>query len=139
MEELLEKEQILMAYYVQYYREPSTEDVKKLEAKLTEGLGQQRYAELMKELIDEGLVIGMDEVMERERQGFVAPMPTHEGMLYINDVLNLQSDAAEELQLDYFRNYLESSGWELTLEPVKSFISEAIRAEINEKSDSNQP
>lgn len=139
MEELMEKEQILMAYYVQYYRGATTEEVKKLDARLAEGVGQQHYAELMKELKDEGLVVGIDVVLEKVGQGNSVPMATHEGMLYVNDVLNLQSDAAEEFQLDYFRNYLEASGWELTLDPVKSFIHEAIKAEASEEPNSNYP
>ncbi|MDN3449032.1 hypothetical protein QMA09_02450 [Planococcus sp. APC 3906] len=139
MAELMDKEQVLMAYYAQYYREASTDEVRKLDARLSEGLGEARYAELMEELIDEGLAIGMAEVEKREQQGSPAPMATNEGMLYINNVLNLQSYAVEENQLDYLQNHLETSGLELTLEPVKSYIQEVIDKEADEEPNSNRP
>ncbi|WP_416143951.1 hypothetical protein [Planococcus koreensis] len=139
MAELMDKEQVLMAYYAQYYREASTDEVRKLDARLSEGLGEARYAELMEELIDEGLAIGMEEVEKREQQGSPAPMATNEGMLYINNVLNLQSYAVEEHQLDYLKNHLETSGLELTLEPVKSYIQEVIDKEADEEPNSNRP
>lgn len=139
MAELMDKEQVLMAYYAQYYREASTDEVRKLDARLSEGLGEARYAELMEELIDEGLAIGMEEVEKREQQGSPAPMATNEGMLYINNVLNLQSYAVEEHQLDYLQNHLETSGLELTLEPVKSYIEEVIDKEADEEPNSNRP
>lgn len=139
MAELMDKEQVLMAYYAQYYREASTDEVRKLDARLSEGLGEARYAELMEELIDEGLAIGMAEVEKREQQGSPAPMATNEGMLYINNVLNLQSYAVEEHQLDYLQNHLETSGLELTLEPVKSYIQEVIDKEADEEPNSNRP
>lgn len=139
MAELMDKEQVLMAYYAQYYREASTDEVRKLNARLSEGLGEARYAELMEELIDEGLAIGMEEVEKREQQGSPAPMATNEGMLYINNVLNLQSYAVEEHQLDYLQNHLETSGLELTLEPVRSYIQEVIDKEADEEPNSNRP
>ncbi|MBB5181467.1 hypothetical protein HNQ44_002932 [Planomicrobium koreense] len=139
MAELMDKEQVLMAYYAQYYREASTDEVRKLDARLSEGLGEARYAELMEELIDEGLAIGMAEVEKREQQASPAPMATNEGMLYINNVLNLQSYAVEEHQLDYLQNHLETSGLELTLEPVKSYIQEVIDKEADEEPNSNRP
>lgn len=139
MNELTEKEQVLMAYYAQYYRGASREDVKGLDARLSEGLGQERYAKVMKELQDEGLVIGMEEVEKRNGEGVPAPMATNEGMLYVNNTLNLQSDAVEEHQLDYLENHLETSGLELTLEPVKSYIEEAIQEQANEEPNRNRP
>ena len=138
MAELMDKEQVLMAYYAQYYRGASRDEVKALDAKLSEGLGEERYTELMEELVGEGLAIGMEEVEKREQQGISAPMATNEGMLYINNVLNLQSYAVEEHQLDYLQNHLETSGLELTLEPVMSFIQEAIDKEADEEPNSNR-
>ena len=139
MNELTEKEQVLMAYYAQYYRGASRDDVKGLDARLSEGLGQERYAKVMKELQDEGLVIGMEEVEKRNGEGVPAPMATNEGMLSINNTLNLQSDAVEEHQLDYLENNLETSGLKLTLEPVKSYIQEAIQEQANQEPNDNRP
>lgn len=139
MAELMGKEQVLMAYYAQYYRGASLDEVKRLNARLTDGLGEKHYMKLMKELVDEGLAIGMEEVEKREQQGTPAPMATNEGMRYINNVLNLFSDAVEEHQLDYLQNHLETSGLELTLEPVKSYIQEVIDKDADEEPNSNRP
>lgn len=139
MKELQDKEQILMAYYTQYYRGATTEDVKALDGRLSEGIGKERYQKAMQELLDEGLIIGLGEVEKRNDEGVPAPMATNEGMLYVNDTLNLQSDAVEDHQLDYLENNLETSGLELTLEPVKSYIQESFQKESNEKPNENRP
>ena len=139
MKELQDKEQILMAYYTQYYRGAATEDVKALDGRLAEGIGKERYQKAMQELLDEGLIIGLEEVEKRNAEGVPAPMATNEGMLYVNDTLNLQSDAVEDHQLDYLENNLETSGLELTLEPVKSYIQESFQKESNEKPNENRP
>lgn len=139
MKELLDKEQVLMAYYAQYYKGATFDEVKALDGRLAEGIGKERYEKAMKELQDEGLVIGIEEVEKRNGEGVPAPMATNEGMLYINDTLNLQSDAVEEHQLDYLENNLETSGLQLTLEPVKSYIHEAIQSEADEEPNANRP
>jgi hypothetical protein len=127
MKELQDKEQILMAYYTQYYTAATTEDVAALDEQLSQGIGKERYEEAMNELKEEGLINGLDLVKEEEGEGPPLPMATNEGMLYINNTLNLQSDAVEDHQLDYLDNNLKTSGLELTLEPVKTYIEEMIR------------
>lgn len=127
MKELQDKEQILMAYYTQYYTAATTEDVAALDERLSQGIGKERYEEAMNELKEEGLINGLDLVKEEEGEGPPLPMATNEGMLYINNTLNLQSDAVEDHQLDYLDNNLKTSGLELTLEPVKTYIEEMIR------------
>lgn len=139
MKELQDKEQVLMAYYTQYYRGATTEEVRALDERIAEGIGKERYEKAMKELQEEGLIIGMEEVEKRSGEGVPAPMATNEGMLYINDTLNLQSYAVEEHQLDYLENNLETSGLELTLEPVKSYIQESIQKQADEEPNENQP
>ena len=139
MKELEDKEQVLMAYYAQYYRQSTTDDVKALDERLSQEIGKDRYDKVMAELKEEGLVIGIEEVEERSEGGVSTPMATNEGMLFINSVLNLQSDAVEDHQLDYLANHLETSGLELTLEPVKTYIQEAIEQQANEKPNSNTP
>lgn len=125
--QLQDKEQILMAYYTQYYTAATTEDVQALDARLAEGIGTEPYKKAMEELKKEGLVNGLDEIQKEDGEGPPLPMATNEGMLYINNTLNLQSDAVEDHQLDYLDNHLKTSGLELTLEPVKAYIEETIR------------
>jgi len=127
MKELQDKEQILMAYYTQYYTAATTEDVAALDERLSQGIGKERYEEAMNELKEEGLINGLALVKEEEGEGPPLPMATNEGMLYINNTLNLQSDAVEDHQLDYLDNNLKTSGLELTLEPVKTYIEETVR------------
>lgn len=138
MKELQDKEQILMAFYTQYYTAASTEDVEALDAQLSEGIGKERYEKAMAELKEEGLINGLDQVKKEDSEGPPLPMATHAGMLYINDALNIQSDAVEDHQLDYLDNNLKTSGLELTLEPVETYIKEAVRKQAEEKPDTSQ-
>ena len=139
MKELQDKEQILMAYYAQYFKGATLEDIKQLDQHLSQGIGEERYAEAMKNLKDEGLIFGMEKVEEREKEGVDSPMATNEGMLYINDVLNLQSYAVEDSQLDYLENNLKTSGLKFTLEPAESYVYETINEQAEQKPNENSP
>lgn len=134
-----DKEQILMAYYAQYYRGATIDEVKALDKRLREGIGEEQYNEVMSDLIEQGLVIGIDQVEQQGEEGVASPMATNEGMLYINNTLGLQSDAVEETILDYLEKHLETSGMELSLEPAKDYIYESIQEHRKEKPNSNQP
>ncbi|RLJ86396.1 hypothetical protein [Planococcus citreus] len=139
MNELQEKEQVLMAYYAQYYKGASLEEIQELDRRLSQGIGEEKYKEAMGELKEQGLVHGLDAVEERNQDGVDSPMATNEGMLYINDVLNLQSDAVEDHQLDYLAKHLQTSHLELTLEPVKSYIESIVKEQADEKPNDNTP
>lgn len=139
MNELQEKEQVLMAYYAQYYKGASLEEIQELDRRLSQGIGVERYKKAMSELKEQGLVHGLEAVEERNQDGVDSPMATNEGMLYINDVLNLQSDAVEDHQLDYLAKHLETSHLELTLEPVKSYIESVVKEQADEKPNDNTP
>ncbi|HSI67874.1 MAG TPA: hypothetical protein VK947_10685 [Planococcus sp. (in: firmicutes)] len=139
MKELQEKEQILMAFYAQYYKGATLEEVKALNERLSKGIGKEDFDKSMDALKEEGLIIGIEEVEKREKEGVDTPMATNEGMLYINDVLNLQSDAVEDHQLDYLKKNLETSGLKLTLEPVKTYIEEVIEEQAEQKPNENSP
>ncbi|TWT02300.1 hypothetical protein [Planomicrobium sp. CPCC 101079] len=137
-----DKEQILMAYYVQYYNGATIAEVKELDKRLRDEIGEEQYSKAMGELVDQGLALGIEGVEERDREGLEAPMATREGILYVTDALSLQSDMVEETMLYFFEKYLQSSeenGLELTLEPVKAYIQEAIEEHREEKPNSNQP
>ncbi|MDN7246652.1 hypothetical protein QWY16_02170 [Planococcus shenhongbingii] len=139
MKEFEDKEQVLLAYYVQYYRGATTEDIKALDQRLSQEIGKERYDKAMSALLEEGLIIGMEQVEQREKEGAPSPMATNEGMLYINNTLNLQSDTVEEHQLGYLDNNLKTSKLEFTLEPVQAYVEESIRLQAEEKPNSNQP
>lgn len=139
MENLLEKEQLMLAYYVQYYLGSSFEDVKKLDTRLREEIGQETYDSVMQELEAEGLINGLKKVEKSEQEGTGVPMATNEGILYINDVLSLDSYAMEESMLNYLDNYLQTSGLEFTLEPVKKYVEESIQKEAEEEPNQNRP
>lgn len=139
MNELQEKEQVLMAYYAQYYKGASLEEIQELDRRLSQGIGEEQYKKAMAELKEQGLVHGLDAVEERNQDGVDSPMATNEGMLYINDVLNLQSDAVEDHQLDYLAKHLQTSHLELTLEPVKSYIESIVKEQADEKPNDNTP
>lgn len=139
MKQFEDKEQVLLAYYVQYYRGAETGDVKALHQRLKEEIGSERYEKAMAALQEEGLVNGMEQVEQAEKEGAPVPMATNEGMLYINDTLNLQSYTVEEHQLDYLENNLKTSNLEFTLEPVKAYVEESIRKEAEDEPNSNRP
>lgn len=140
MKELQDKEQLLMAYYAQYYKGAASQEVKQLDKRLSEAIGEERYQAAMKELEEEGLIVGMEEVEKRQQEeGTDSPMATNEGMLYINNVLNLQSYAVEEHQLDYLENNLKTSGLKFTLQPVEDYIKKTIKQQAEEKPNENSP
>lgn len=140
MKELLDKEQILIAYYAQYFKGATLEDVKKLDERLSEAVGEERYRKAVKELEDEGLIYGLEKAEARKREdGVESPMATNEGMLYVNSTLNLQSESVEDHQLDYLKNNLETSRLEFTLEPVEEFVMEVIREQAEKKPNENSP
>ena len=140
MEKMQDKEQILMAYYAQYFKGATLSDIKQLDKRLAEGIGEERYHAAMDELTEEGSVFGMKRVEARKKEdGLDSPMATNEGMLIINDVLNLQSYAVEDHQLDYLENALETSGLEFTLKPVEEYIMETINEQAEEKPNENSP
>lgn len=139
MEELKDKEQVLIAYYTQYYKGASFEDIKQLDQYLSQEVGEERYAAAMQELTDEGLIFGIEHVKDGKKEGQISPMATNEGMLYVNSILNLQSDAVEEHQLDYLENYLKTSNLKFTLKPVESYVYKTIEEQAQQKPNENSP
>lgn len=139
MKELEDKEQILIAYYAQYYKGAGFDDTKQLDRHLSQEIGEERYAEAMKKLEDEGLIFGMEQVEAREKAGEDSPMTTNEGMLYVHNILNLQSETVEEHQLNYLKNHLKTSNLKFTLEPVESYVYKTIEEQARKKPNENSP
>lgn len=139
MKELEDKEQILIAYYTQYYMGGGYSDIKKLDQHLAQQIGEDRYAAVMKELESEGLIFGMEQVEAREKAGEDSPMATNEGMLAVHSILNLQSESIENHQLDYLKNHLKTSNLKFTLEPVETYIYKTIEEKAQQKPNENSP
>lgn len=139
MKEMEDKEQILIAYYAQYYKGAEFDDIKQLDRHLSKEIGEERYTEAMKKLEDEGLIFGMEQVEAREKAGEDSPMATNEGMLYVNDVLNLPSENVEDHQLDYLENHLKTSNLKFTLEPVETYVYKTIEEQAQKKPNRNSP
>ena len=139
MKEMADKEQVLMAFYTQYYKGADFDDIKQLDQHLSQEIGEERYAEAMKNLEDEGLIFGMGQVEAREKAGEDSPMATNEGMLYVNDILNLPSEAVEDHQLDYLENHLKTSKLNFTLKPVETYIYKIIEEQAQQKPNENSP
>ena len=139
MKELQDKEQLLIAYYAQYFKGATFEDIKQLEQRLSKGIGEERYHGAMKELEEEGLIVGIAEVEAQKKEGIDSPMATNKGMLYVNSALNLQSESVENHQLNYLENNLKTSGLEFTLEPVEEYIMEVIKEQADKKPNENSP
>lgn len=139
MKEMEDKEQILIAYYAQYYKGAEFEDIKQLDRHLSKEIGEERYTEAMKKLEDEELIFGMEQVEAREKAGEDSPMATNKGMLYVNDVLNLPSENVEDHQLDYLENHLKTSNLKFTLEPVETYVYKTIEEQAQKKPNRNSP
>lgn len=139
MKELEDKEQVLIAYYTQYYMGGGYSDIKKLDQHLAQEIGEDRYAEVMDELESEGLIFGMEQVEAREKAGEDSPMATNEGMLAVHSILNLQSESIENHQLDYLKNHLKTSNLKFTLEPVETYIYKTIEEKAQQKPNENSP
>lgn len=140
MKELQDKEQILIAYYAQYFKGATLEDVKELDKRLSNAVGEERYAKAVRELEEEGLVFGVEKAEARKKEdGADSPMATNKGMLYVNSALNLQSESVEDHQLDYLENNLKTSGLEFTLKPVEEYVMEVIKEQAEKKPNENSP
>ncbi|MBT2570569.1 hypothetical protein [Planococcus sp. ISL-110] len=139
MKEMEDKEQILIAYYAQYYKGADFDDIKQLDRHLSKEIGDERYAKAVKELEDEGLIFGMKQVEAREKAGEDSPMTTNNGMLYVHNILNLQSETVEEHQLNYLENHLKTSNLKFTLEPVETYVYKTIREQAQKKPNENSP
>lgn len=135
MKQLQVKEQIMLAYYAQYFKGATYEDIRELDRELEKIVGEEDYKDKMAELKMKGLICGMDTLEEDQKEGRDTPMATSKGMVYVNNVLNLQSETVEDHQLEYLKRGLETSHLEFTLEPIKEYIEEAVKAAAEKKAE----
>lgn len=127
MGELAVKEQVLLAYYVQYYLENKPDVMYELHERMSENMEPAVYEIAMNNLFDKGLVNGLEKIRQYdENDGYIIrPMITNEGILYINNVLGIQSYVSNSSKLKYVKNSLITSNLELTIPIIAEYIEES--------------
>lgn len=128
METLTEREQIVLAYYVQYYLGNDPNDIAELHKLMTEGMPS--YPSLMEQLTEQGLLNGTKVIpsapIENGGDKITKPMITNKGILYINNILNIQSYAVEGNKLSYIKNSLLTNNLQLSVVPIASYVKTAV-------------
>ncbi|OKL36083.1 hypothetical protein [Domibacillus mangrovi] len=129
MGELAVKEQVLLAYYVQYYLENKPDVMYELHERMSENMAPAVYEIAMNNLFDQGLVNGLEKIRQYdENDGYIIkPMITNEGVLYINNVLGIQSYVSNSSKLKYVKNSLITSNLELTIPVIAEYIEESTK------------
>lgn len=120
-------EQVLLAYYVQYYVKNHPDVMYELHERISENMEPAVYEIAMNQLSDSGLVNGLEKIRNyHEKDGrIIKPMITNAGILYINNILGIQPYASDSSKLDYVRNSLKMSNLLLTIPAVAAYIDEA--------------
>ena len=116
MGKLVEKEQTLLAYYVCNFLEKNEKNIDELGEVLTKALGD-KLAGIQGELSDKGLLSDHDRMI------------TNEGILYIDNLLHIQSDAVERNKLAYVKDNLLTYELELSVSGIKDYIHKQVGIE----------
>ena len=116
MGKLVEKEQILLAYYVCNFLEKNDENANELGEVLTNALGDN-LTSIQGELNDIGLLSDHDRMI------------TNEGILYIDNILHIQSDAVERNKLAYVKDNLLTNEIELSVPEIREYIHKHVGIE----------
>lgn len=116
MGKLLEKEQVLLAYYVCNFLVKNENNEGELREALKSALGDN-LSRIQTELNDKGLLSDHDQMI------------TNEGILYLDNILHIQSDAVERNKLAYVKDNLQTYDIELTLSEVKKYIYKHVGIE----------
>lgn len=122
------KEQVLLAYYVQYYLENKPDVMYELHERMSENMEPATYEIAMNDLFDKGLINGLEKIRKYdETDGYIIrPMITNEGVLYINNVLGIQPYASDGSKLKYVKNSLLTSNLALTIPVIAEYIEESV-------------
>lgn len=113
MGKLTLKEQVLLAYYINNFLEDNEQAMMELEHVLQDGQ-QGNYAKAVEELEQEGLVNRANED-DKERI-------TNEGVLYIDNILHIQSESTDGNKLAYVKDNLLTYEIVFTEEKLKEYI-----------------
>ncbi|WP_419960247.1 hypothetical protein [Psychrobacillus sp. BM2] len=116
MGELVEKEQTLLAYYICNFLEKNEKNADELGEVLSKALGSN-LTEIQDELNDKGLLSDHDKMI------------TNEGILYIDNILHIQSDAVEGNKLAYVKDNLLTYEIELSVPEIKEYIYKHVGIE----------
>lgn len=116
MGRLVEKEQILLAYYVCNFLEKNDKNAEELGQVLTEALGDN-LTSIQEALNKKGLLSDHDRMI------------TNEGILYIDNILHIQSDAVERNKLAYVKDNLLTYEIELSVPEIKEYIHKHVGIE----------
>lgn len=116
MGRLVEKEQILLAYYVCNFLEKNDKNAEELGEVLTKALGDN-LTSIQEALNNKGLLSDHDQMI------------TNEGILYIDNILHIQSDAVERNKLAYVKDNLLTYEIELSVPEIKEYIHKHIGIE----------
>jgi len=116
MGRLVEKEQILLAYYVCNFLEKNDKNAEELGEVLTKALGDN-LTSIQDALNNKGLLSDHDQMI------------TNEGILYIDNILHIQSDAVERNKLAYVKDNLLTYEIELSVPEIKEYIHKHIGIE----------
>ncbi|MGG3450417.1 hypothetical protein [Domibacillus aminovorans] len=129
MGELAIKEQVLLAYYVQYYLENKPDVMYELHEQMSENMAPAVYEIAMNDLFDKGLVNGLEKIRHYDETdgNIIKPMITNEGVIYINNVLGIQPYASDGSKLKYVKNTLITSNLELTIPIIAKYIEESVK------------
>ncbi|WP_046176020.1 hypothetical protein [Domibacillus indicus] len=121
------KEQVLLAYYVQYYLNNKPEVMYELHERMSENMEPAVYEIAMNDLFDHELINGLEKIRRYDETGgrVIKPMITNKGILYINSVLNIQPYASDGDKLQYVKNSLATSGLELSVPVIAEYVNEA--------------
>lgn len=116
MGRLVEKEQILLAYYVCNFLKKNDKNAEELGEVLTKALGDN-LTSIQEALNNKGLLSDHDQMI------------TNEGILYIDNILHIQSDAVERNKLAYVKDNLLTYEIELSVPEIKEYIHKHIGIE----------
>ncbi|WP_144510770.1 hypothetical protein [Bacillus sp. FJAT-22090] len=113
MAKLTLKEQVLLAYYVYNFIEDTEQSMKDLEHVMRASL-QDNYTKAEEELKQEGLV---NQKPEDDKEHI-----TNEGVIYIDNILHIQSESTDGNKLAYVKDSLLTYEIAFTDDQLKNYI-----------------
>lgn len=120
MGNLTTMEQVLLAYYINNFLEETDTSMQKLETVLKDSL-QDDYEETIISLEQKGLV---NKAQEDDKERI-----TNEGILFIDNIIHMQSDANENNKLAYIKDNLLTYEIGFTIEGLKRYVYDQVGIE----------
>lgn len=117
MGKLTLKEQVLLAYYIYNFLEETVASMQELEGVIKSGL-KDDYTKIVEELEKEELVNNSQED-GKERI-------TNKGIMYMDNILHIQSEATERNKLSYVKDSLLINEMVFSIELLKEYIHKHV-------------